>query len=80
MSSNHLSLYKIIILLTTFLMLCITSPWLTCFIAGGLYLLNPFTYFIPTLHPSPPAVICLFICEFVFILACLFCVLDSEDK
>ena len=55
MSSNHLSLYKIIILLTTFLMLCIISPWLICFITGGLYLLSPLQLFYalpisPTLH------------------------------
>ena len=44
-SSNHLSLYAVImLLLTIFLMLYITSLWL---IAEGLYLLIRFTYFIP---------------------------------
>lgn len=29
-------------------MLCITSPWLTYFITGGMCLLLPFTYFAPS--------------------------------
>ena len=35
------------ILLTVFLMLYITTLWLIYFITGGLYLLIPYTYFIP---------------------------------
>ena len=46
-SSNHLSPYKVItVLLTIFLMLCVTSLRLIYFISGGLYLLIPFTYFV----------------------------------
>lgn len=45
-SSNYQTAYKvIIILLTIFLMLYTTSPWLTYFITRSLYLLAPFAYF-----------------------------------
>ena len=51
-SSNHLSLYKVIVkLLSMFLMLYITSMWLIYYIIGSLCLWIPFTYF---MHLPPP--------------------------
>ena len=56
-SSKHLSPYEVITLvLTAFLMLYITSPWLTYFITGGLSLLIPFTYF----PQHPPPILCIY--------------------
>ena len=57
---NLLSLYKVItVLLTIFPRLFITSSWLINSIAGSLYLLISFTYFVPQ-PPTAPATTCLF--------------------
>ena len=48
-SSYYLS-PKLILLLTIFPMLHITSPWLIYFISGSFYLLIPITQFVPN-HP-----------------------------
>ena len=78
-SSKHLSPYKVIImLLTIFHMLYITSPWLIYFISEGLYFLIPFSYFAsPT--SSLLATTHLFsvsVSLFLFGLVYLFCFLD----
>ena len=53
--------------LAIFLMLYSISPWLVYFMAGGLYLLIPFTYFCTTPHSS---VLCIFpFCLFFFLIA-----------
>lgn len=48
-SSNHLSLYKVIMILTVFPTLYITSLWPIEFITRRLYFLFPFTFFT---HPA----------------------------
>ena len=75
-SSNYLSPYKVIIrLLTIFLLLCIISSWLICYITGGLYFLITFTIlWLLSSFWKPP--VCS-INESVFI---LFCFLDSIYK
>ena len=51
-SSYHLSAYKVnAILLTVFSVLYFSSPWLTYYATGCLYLLIPFTYSTPHLSP-----------------------------
>ena len=77
MSRNYLlDPYKlIIILLTIFLMLNITSLWPIYFITGGGYSLIPFTYFLHSLPHSPLALIHLFsVLMSLFLLFCLLCV------
>ena len=65
-SSNHLSPYKIITVLSTvFFMLYITSPWLTYFITVSFYLLIPFTYFAQVSFPSDNHLFALCICKSV---------------
>ena len=73
------SWYKVItILLTIFLMLYITSLWLIYFITGALYLLIPTTYSLLTLNPVPSGINSfVYIYKYVFILFCLFCLLNS---
>ena len=65
-SSNHLSLYKVImVLLTVFPVLYITSLWLIYFITGSLYFLIHFKYFTqPPAHPSSnhQMVLCIWVC------------------
>lgn len=54
-SSNRLSPHKVVtVLLTVFLMLCVISLWLFCYITGGLYLFISFAYFTSTHLPPTP--------------------------
>ena len=81
--SNDLSPYEVLtILLTIFLMLYITSLWLTYFITGGLCLLMLFTYFTLT-HTLPSGYHHLFslsVSLFSFCFVSLFCFSDSTYK
>ena len=81
MSNNYMLPYKVIyyyILSSMFLMLYVSSPWLTYFIVGGLYYLIPFTYFTHSfpILPSPLAnfhLLSVFTSHFIlFVLFCSF--------
>ena len=73
-SSYHPSLHKdIALLLTMFPVLCITSPWLVCFITESLHFLISFTYSTQSSAPLPSG-------NHQFILGiydCLFCLVLS---
>lgn len=75
LSSNHLSLWKVITMLSTMFPVPYTSSlWLVYFIIGILYPLFPFTFFThpaptPLLQPSVCSVsVSLFLICFVFVL------------
>ena len=82
-SSNHLVPYKVItVLLTIFLMLYMTSPWLIYYVTGGLYLLIPFIYFAHSPQPPPfwqPPICSLYLWIYFHIVSS-FCFLDSTYK
>lgn len=60
--SNHLSLHEVMILLTVFPGLCMTSPRLTYFIMGSLCLSFPSAFFIhPPRHPLSLSFVCLYV-------------------
>ena len=77
-SSSHLSLYKVIIILTIFPMLYITSLWLIYFITESRYFLIPFTLF--TIPPPATSLWQPSVCSLYLWVCFCFVFLDSMSQ